>query len=95
MAEKHERRTFDDGFKKQIVELHKAGQSYAQLAKTYNLAPTTVSNWCKYAENSGSFRAKDNLSEEEKLIREQEMTIKRQQMEIDILKKAMVVMLKS
>jgi len=95
MAEKNERRTFDDGFKQQVVELYKAGQSYAQIAKTYNLSPTTVSNWCKYEENSGSFRVKDNLSEEEKRFREQEVTIKRQQMEIEILKKAMVVMLKN
>ena len=40
-------------------------------------------------------KLKDNLTEEQKRIRELEKQLKDQQIEIDILKKAMVVMLKT
>ena len=56
---------------------------------------SSVSNWIKYYKTSGSFKAKDNLTDEQKQIRELEKQLKDKQMEIDILKKAMVVMLKT
>ena len=89
-----EKKQYDDGFKRHIVELYEAGQSKASLAKEYSLAPTTVNNWIGFYQNSGSFKAKDNLSEEEKKIRELEAQLRYKQMEIDILKKAMVIMSK-
>ena len=89
-----EKKQSDDDFKRHIVELYEAGQSKASLAKEYSLAPTTVNNWIGFYQNSGSFKAKDNLSEEEKKIRELEAQLRYKQMEIDILKKAMVIMSK-
>ncbi len=89
-----EKKQYDDDFKRHIVELYEAGQSKASLAKEYSLAPTTVNNWIGFYQNSGSFKAKDNLSEEEKKIRELEAQLRYKQMEIDILKKAMVIMSK-
>ena len=89
------RKNYDKNFKRHIVELYEAGQTRAELAKEYNLHPTSVSNWIKYYKTSGSFKAKDNLTDEQKRIRELEKQLKDQQMEIDILKKAMVVMLKT
>lgn len=88
------KKQYDDDFKRHIVELYEAGQSKASLAKEYSLAPTTVNNWIGFYQNSGSFKAKDNLSEEEKKIRELEAQLRYKQMEIDILKKAMVIMSK-
>ena len=89
-----EKKRHNEGFKRHIVELNNNGQTISELARSYNLSKTTVSNWVKYYKNSGSFKVKDNLSEEEKRIKELEKINKEQQMEIDILKKAMVVMLK-
>ena len=89
-----EKKQYDDDFKRHIVELYETGQSKASLAKEYSLAPTTVNNWIGFYQNSGSFRAKDNQSEEEKRIRELEAQLRYKQMEIDILKKAMVIMSK-
>ena len=90
-----EKKRYDEEFKRHIVELYDAGQTRAEVAKTYNLHPTSVSNWIKFYKNSGSFKAKDNLSEEQKQIRELEKQLKDRQMEIDILKKAIVVMLRN
>ena len=83
---------YDDAFKRHIVELYEAGQTRAELAKAYDLHPTSVSNWIKRYQNSGSFRAEDNRSEEEKRIWELEKQLLRKQMELDILKKAMAIL---
>jgi transposase len=89
------RKQYDEDFKRHIVELYDAGQTRAELAKEYNLHPTSVSNWIKFYKNSGSFKAQDNLTDEQKQIRELQSQLKDKQMEIDVLKKAMVVMLKN
>jgi len=88
------KKQYDDEFKRHIVELYESGQTKASLAKEYGLAPTSVNNWISFYQNSGSFKAKDNRSEEEKKIKELEAQLRYKQMEIDILKKAMVIMSK-
>jgi len=89
------KKQYDEEFKRHLVELYDAGQKLGEIAKTYHLHPTTISNWVKFYKNSGSFKVKNNLTDEQKIIKEFEKLLKEQQMEIDILKKAMVVMLKS
>jgi len=88
------KKQYDDEFKRHIIELYEAGQTKASLAKEYGLAPTSVNNWIGFYQSSGSFKAKDNRSEEEKKIKELEAQLRYKQMEIDILKKAMVIMSK-
>ena len=56
---------------------------------------TAIRNWVKNYGNSGSFKRKDNMSEIEKENSELKKLVKQQQMELDILKKAMALMLKS
>ena len=90
----NEKKQYDEDFKRHIVELYDAGQTQAELAKAYNIHPTSVSNCVKFYKSSGSFHSKDNLTEEQKRIKELENRLKDKQMEIDVLKKAMVVMLK-
>jgi len=77
------KKVYEENFKKHIVSLNTKGQSISEIAKEYGLH-----------KNSGSFKSKDNMSEQQNRIRELERQTKEQQMEIDILKKAMVVMLK-
>jgi len=91
----NEKKHYEEDFKRHVVELYESGQTRAELAKEYNLHPTSVSNWITYYKNSGSFKAKDNLTEEQKQIRELKKQLDDKQMEIDVLKKAMVVMLKT
>lgn len=89
------KKQYDDEFKRHIVELYDSGQTQSELARTYNLHSTSISNWVKYYHKSGSFKQKDNLTEDQKQIRILEKQLHDKQMELDILKKAMVVMLKN
>lgn len=52
-------------FKKQMVGLSEGGKSPNQIVKEYNIARATVNKWVKDYTSSGSFKAKDNRSEEE------------------------------
>ena len=63
------------------------------VVNEYGLNRSSVSEWVKRYKNSGSFNAKDNISEEELENRRLKVQLKEKQMEIDILKKAMVIML--
>lgn len=91
----NKKKHYDEQFKLHLVGLYESGQKLGEIAKMYQLHPTTVSNWVKFYKNSGSFKGRDNLTEDQKTIKELEKSLKERQMEIDILKKAMVVMLKT
>jgi len=45
--------TYSQEFKVQIVELHrKGGRTFMDLAKEFNLSPTTISNWVRATEQA-------------------------------------------
>lgn len=83
---------YTDEFKKQIVSLYQSGKSAASIASEYNIGKSTVAKWVKDYNNSGSFKAKDNRTDEENellLLRKQN---KQLLMENDILKQAALIM---
>ncbi|WP_342254087.1 transposase [Spiroplasma endosymbiont of Zeiraphera isertana] len=57
--------SYNDEFKKQIVDLYQSGKSVSCLAKEYNVTRAATYNWIKQFTNSGSFKSKDNRSVEE------------------------------
>lgn len=88
MAKKH----FSDEFKQQIVTLYKGGKSISYLTKEYELTRSTVYKWIYQSDTTGSFKTKDNLTDEQKRILEQEKRIKELEFENDILKQAALIM---
>jgi len=88
-------KSYSDEFKLHIVSLVEAGQKPGDIGKEYSISVTAIRNWVKNYGNSGSFKRKDNMSEIEKENSELKKLVKQQQMELDILKKAMALMLKS
>ena len=56
---------YNEEFKKQIVELINSGKNINEVVKEYNIARSTVNKWVKDYSSSGSFKAKDNRSDEE------------------------------
>ena len=66
MSERRERRSFTDEFKKQVVGLYNAGKSRTEIIKEYDLSASAFNRWVKEYNTSGSFKAKDNRSAEEK-----------------------------
>ena len=85
MSKKH----YEENFKKQIVKIYNQGNhSYKELSDQYGIAPSTMRQWVIRYNNTRSFNAVDNRSDEEKRIIELESKVKQLEMENDILKQA-------
>ena len=65
MSVKRERRKFKEEFKKQVVDLFNAGKSRSEIIREYDLIPSVFNRWVKEFNTTGSFKAKDNRTEEE------------------------------
>jgi len=92
MSKSNRSKRYTDDFKNQIVSLVNNGKSITDTAEEYNIAKSTVSKWCRDYSSSGSFKAKDNRTEEENeliRLRKQNQQLK---MENDILKQAALIM---
>ena len=83
-------REFSQEFKDQVVELHRRdGRTFMDLAKEYNLSPTSVANWVRAAEKresaakKGSASSKDVESDQAKIARlERELAQKSEELKI-------------
>ena len=75
-------------FKMQIVNLVNNGKSISSVSKEYEISTSTIHGWVKNINNSGSFKASDNRTEEENKILSLEKELKQLRMENDILKQA-------
>ena len=84
--------TFSQEFKDQIVELHRGGRSFMDLAKEFNLAPTSISNWVRAADKrdaaGGRAQAESVESDKAKILR-LEKELARKEQELEILGKAL------
>lgn len=87
-----ERRTYSDEFKQKIVELYNNGKPRAELVREYELTPSALSSWIQKYNVTGSFKAEDNRSEEEKELIKLRKEVQRLRMENDILKQAALIM---
>ena len=74
------------------MELNKNGKTGLELSKEYGIAKSTVTKWVRDYNNNGSFKAKDNRSEEENEILKLKKQLKQMEMENDILKQAALIM---
>ena len=83
---------YTDDFKKQIVALKQNGKSTADISKEYDIAKSTINKWVKDYRNSGSFKAKDNRTDEENELIRLRKENKQLLMENDILKQAALIM---
>ncbi len=85
---------FTEEFKKQMVAMYNSGKSATAIAREYGMAKSTLHKWiCSY-NNSGSFKAKDNRTDEENELIELRKRNKQLEMEVDILKQAALIMAK-
>ena len=85
-------KNYTDDFKKQIVALKLNGKSTSDIAKEYQIAKSTIIKWVNDYSKSGSFKAKDNRSDEENELLRLRKENKRLMMENDILKQAALIM---
>ena len=79
------RRTFTEEFKQQMVNLFLSGKPRSEILQEYDLTPSSFDKWLKQSKTSGSFKEKNNRSDEEnELIRLQKEN-RQLKMENDIL----------
>lgn len=87
------RRTYTDEFKQQIVDLYNTGNySQKQLMYEYDLTETALARWIRQANDSGSFKEKDNRTPEENELIRLRKENKQLLMENDILKAAALIL---
>ncbi len=89
---RRERRVFTTEFKQQMVNLYHGGKRKVDIVREYDLAPSSLEKWIQQSETSGSFKHKDNLSDEDRRLRELEKENQHLKMENDILKQAALIM---
>lgn len=92
MSKRRERRNFTDDFKQQMVNLYNNGKARNEIIKEYDLTPSALAKWINNYNNSGSFKAVDNRTDEENKILAYEKELKQLRMEVDILKQAALIM---
>lgn len=92
MKERRERRNYTEDFKKQVVSLYNNGKSRSEIIREYDLTPSAFNNWIRQYNTSGSFKAKDNRTEEEQELIELRKRNRQLEMEVDILKQAALIM---
>lgn len=91
MSTRRKRRSYSDEFKHQIVDLHKAGKPRNEIISEYELTPSTFDRWVRENIDSGSFKAQDNLTPEQKELRALKKRNAQLEMENDILKQAALI----
>lgn len=83
---------YTDEFREQIVRMVKNGKSVLSIHREYGVTKTSIYEWIRKYENSGSFRDRDNRSAEEVELIALRKENKRLLMENDILKQAALIM---
>ncbi|MCQ8213308.1 transposase [Cetobacterium somerae] len=83
---------YDDEFRKQIVDIVESNvKTVKEIAGEYGLPVQTIHSWVRKYKNSSSFRDEDQLTPEQKEIRELKKKIKQIEEENEILKKATAI----
>ncbi len=86
--------SYSEEFKKQIVMLYQNGKSIIEIINEYGISKSAIYNWIKSFDHSGSFKAKDNRSNEKNELIYSRKELKKLRMENDILKQATLIMTK-
>ena len=86
------RREFTEEFKLQMVKLYNSEKSASEIRKEYDLTRSAFANWVQKYNKTGSFKASDNRTEEEKELIRLKKENQQLRMENDILKQAALIL---
>lgn len=95
MSEKkqlRQRRTFTSEFKQQLVNLYRSGKRKCDIVREYDIASSLLDKWIDQADNSGSFKERDNRTPEDQELLELRKQNQQLKMENDILKQAALIL---
>jgi len=82
------RQPYPEEFKRQLVELHRAGRSLGSLAREFEPNEMTIRKWIKQAALDSGEREDGLTTEEREELRRLRRDVRRLREERDILKKA-------
>jgi len=83
--------SYSDEFKRNIVALTQSGRTIREISNEYGVSKSAIHSWKVQYQNSGSFKAKDNISESEQELRQLRKDNKQLRMENDVLKQAALI----
>ena len=92
MTEKRPKRTFTEQFKQQMVQLHNSSKPRSEIIKEYDLTPSSLDNWIRRINATGSAKECDNRTPEEIELLKLRKENQRLKMENDILKQAALIL---
>ena len=92
MTEKRPKSKFSDQFKQQMVQLHNSGKPRSEIIKEYDLTPSSLDNWIRRINATGSAKECDNRTPEEVELLKLRKENQRLKMENDILKQAALIL---
>lgn len=84
---------YTDEFKSQIVALYDSGKKDLKLSRDYDISVPSIYKWINESKTTGSFRMKDNMTDEQKELIELRKPNIQLEMENDILKQVALIML--
>jgi len=91
MEERRKRRTFDEDFKKKMVDLFNAGKPRAEIVREYELTASVLDRWITRINKTGSSKEIDNRSDLENELLKLRKQNRQLQIENDILKQAALI----
>ncbi len=91
MEGRRKARQYTEEFKKEMVELYNNGKSASDISREYDLTRSVLNKWIKCINETGSTKAKDNISEEQKELKKLRKENDQLKMENDILKQAALI----
>ena len=83
--------SYPQEFKDQIIGLHRQGRTFMELAKEFNLSPTSIANWVRAEDRRKARLTSSGLEPESDAakIRRLEKELTRKNEELEILGKAL------
>ena len=86
------RHTYTSEFKIQLVQLYHNGKRKCDIIREYDISPSLLDKWIKQADETGSFKEKDNRTPEQQELIELRKKNQQLMMENDILKQAALIL---
>ena len=91
MSERRGRRTYNEEFKRQLVELLNHGKPRGEIIREYELTAASFDRWVKRINATGSSRDKDNRTPDEREMLRLRKDNQQLRMENDVLKQAALI----
>ncbi|MEI4623724.1 transposase [Bacillus pfraonensis] len=89
---KREGQSFTDEFKHQMFQFYLNAKQRKDIILEYDLKPSSLEKWISRSQATGTFKEKNNLTDEQTELIKLPKQVKQLEMENDILKQATLIL---